>query len=352
MNRTFDHDPKKWMGAVQNLPDGYSMRPVQMDDLDAVIDMLNAGSKRLFGMERFKSGDFKCEWSTPHFDLERDTRVVVAPDGRLSGYYDVFDLNEPHVRIYCWGQVHPEDAGKGIGWALLDWAEQRGRLAIPQAPEGARVALVTNTPAINRAAEELFLEAGYRQVRHFLRMVIDLNGQPLEPSWPEGIAVRGFVIGEDDHRLIQAFRDSFSDHYGFVEKPFEDELAEFRNYYQTKEDFDPSLYFLAMDGDEVAGISLCQPTTDDDPEMGWVHELGVRRPWRRQGLGLALLQHSFREFHRRGSLRVGLGVDAQSLTGATRLYTKAGMHPDPRWQFNAFEKELRPGRELSTQSVG
>ena len=84
-------------------------------------------------------------------------------------------------------------------------------------------------------------------------------------------------------------------------------------------------------------------------DMGWVSTLGVRRPWRRKGLGLALLQHSFGEFHRRGKCRVGLGVDADSLTGATRLYEKAGM--EVHRQYASYEKELRAGVDLSTQSM-
>jgi ribosomal protein S18 acetylase RimI-like enzyme len=81
--------------------------------------------------------------------------------------------------------------------------------------------------------------------------------------------------------------------------------------------------------------------------MGWVATLGVRRPWRKRGLGLALLEHSFVELQRRGSRRVGLGVDAQNITGATRLYEKAGMQPDLAWTNLAYEKELRSGVELS-----
>lgn len=120
---------------------------------------------------------------------------------------------------------------------------------------------------------------------------------------------------------------------------------------ETDRRFDPTLWFLAMAGEEVAGISLCYDHAFDDHEMGWVGSLGVRRPWRGQGLGLALLQHSFQEFHRRGKARGGLSVDAESLTGATRLYLKAGMHSDPQRQFNLFEKELRPGFDMSTQVV-
>lgn len=337
--------------TIQSLPDGYMMRPARMDDLDAIVVMLNTCSKHLFGVEKFTAGDFKSDWSTPRFDLDRDTRVVIAPDGMIAGYYDLFDQDEPYVRAFCWGQVHPLHTGKGISWALLNWAEQRARQTITKAPDEARVVLIAHTPTINRSAEELFRAADFSLVRYYLRMVIDLNGQPPEPAWPEGITLRGFVLGEDDSILIHALRESFSDHWGYLENPFDDALEDFRTFWRTNEKFDSSLYFLAMDGDEVAGISMCYPFADDDPEMGWVGSLGVCRPWRRIGLGLALLQHSFLEFHRRGKRKVGLGVDAQSLTGATRLYTKAGMRPDPLWQTSVFEKELRAGRELRTQSV-
>jgi len=118
----------------------------------------------------------------------------------------------------------------------------------------------------------------------------------------------------------------------------------------TKYDgFDPTLWFLAMDGDEIAGISLCRPYAYDDPDMGFVNVLAVRRPWRKRGLGLALLRHSFNEFYRRGKRKVGLGVDAENLTGALRLYEKAGMHVHR--QYNLYEKELRPGKEISVQSL-
>ena len=83
--------------------------------------------------------------------------------------------------------------------------------------------------------------------------------------------------------------------------------------------------------------------------MGWVSSFGVRRPWRKKGLGLALLQHSFGEFFKRGKKKVGLTVDAGSLTGALDLYKKAGMSVFS--QFDKNEKELRAGEEISLQKL-
>ena len=98
---------------------------------------------------------------------------------------------------------------------------------------------------------------------------------------------------------------------------------------------DPALTFLALDGDEIAGVAVNRYR-----DIAWVGQLAVRRPWRKRGLGLALLLHSFNEFYERGDRTVGLSVDSESWTGATRLYEKAGMHVTRR--FDMYEKVIRP----------
>lgn len=62
-----------------------------------------------------------------------------------------------------------------------------------------------------------------------------------------------------------------------------------------------------------------------------------------------MLQLAFGGFLRRGKARVTLDVDAESLTGATRLYERAGMHI--LWQKTAFELVLREGMDLSTPTL-
>ena len=65
----------------------------------------------------------------------------------------------------------------------------------------------------------------------------------------------------------------------------------------------------------------------------------ARRQWRKQGLGSALLTHSFALFQERGYIRAGLGVDASSLTNAVALYERAGMHVHSRYLL--YRKMLR-----------
>jgi mycothiol synthase len=333
------------------LPQGFYSRPATMDDLEPTVNMLNTWSKKMLGVESFELTDFGSEWTTPGFELERDTRLVLAPNGEIVGYNEVWDIDDPHVQVYTWARVHPEYSGRGIGSYLMAWAEERGRTALLKAPPQARVILRGHCLSLDQAAAELFSASGFKLNRHSLRMVIELNGTPPEPVWPEGVSVRTLVVGQDEPAALRAVRASFQDHWGYVEHPFEEELDRWKHRMETDEIFDPSLWFLAIAGDRVVGTALNYPYVDDDHDMGWVGTLGVVREWRRKGLGLALLHYSFQEFHRRGKRKVGLGVDAQNLTGATRLYLKAGMHPDPNREWSMFEKELRPGRELRTQSV-
>ncbi len=327
---------------------GLKMRPAEMQDLEAAIALFNTCSLEQIGKEQFVVEDIRGEWESPSFDLEQDVRVVLAPEGELVGYVEVWET-EPHVRLYSWGRVHPEYRGRGIGTALLQWSEGRARQAIPKAPAGTRVSLLQQALATDEAAQELFRSQGFALVRYFFRMLIEMEEAPPEPLWPAGIEIRIFEQEKDLEALILADQDAFRDHWGFVERSLEEDLKRWEHWIASDPDFDPTLWYLAMDGEEIAGLCLAKGRMTEDPNLGWVNVLGVRRPWRRRGLGLAMLHHCFGELYRRGNDKVALGVDAGSLTGATRLYEKAGMHVQRRHV--SYEKVLRAGKDLSTQTL-
>jgi ribosomal protein S18 acetylase RimI-like enzyme len=91
--------------------------------------------------------------------------------------------------------------------------------------------------------------------------------------------------------------------------------------------FDPTLWFLALDGATIAGFSICREREEDAENVGWVSLLGVRPRWRGRGLGEALLSHSLALLRARGLGRAALNVDVDNTTGALRLYEKVGMNP-------------------------
>lgn len=334
---------------VTQTKETFVIRPARMEDLENTVELMNICSMASVGQAEHILAEVRAEWTSPGFDLEHATRLALTSDGKTVGYAEVWDVSPIPVRVWVWGRVHPEYEGQGVGTQLMDWAEARAHEAIERVPADAQVVMECGTINTNMPAHQLLQDRGMALTRHFYTMRIDMDSPPPSPQWPEGITVRTLVRGENDKAAIIAVDDAFKDHWGFVEQPVEAIIERWQHFMDHDENFDPDLWFLAMDGDEIAGVSFCWPNAHNDPNTGYIGTLGVRRPWRKQGLGLALVQHSFGAFWERGSHSVELGVDASSLTGATRLYERAGMHV--HHQFDNYRKVLRPGNDLTTHSL-
>jgi mycothiol synthase len=296
------------------LPERFELRPPRADEADAIAGVLNAHSRALYGTADVTLDEVQSWLENPSFDVDRDMRIAVLPGGALAGYADVGDQADEHTRFWIDLRLHPTHGDEAVAGALLAAMEGRAReLAGPDAVVRGIAASVDET-------ERALYEAnGYRVIRHAFRMEIALDKPPAPPEWPDGFDLRTFRPG-DDEAVYEAHQDSFADHWGFMRDPYE----EWRHW-MLREPFDPSLWFLAEADGELAGVCLCRPSGEGDPAFGWVSVLGVRPRWRRRGLALALLRHTFAEYHGRGHSRVGLGVDAENVSGAVRLYERAGM---------------------------
>jgi mycothiol synthase len=320
------------------LASGYTIRHPALADLDAVYAAIVASEIAEFGESQgYVIDELEGDWKL--LDLGRDAWVAIAPDGALVGYGYVQDRR--HVRLDIEVYVHPEHTGRRIGTTLVRRAEARAREHVPLAPPGTRVVLNNWINALNAEARSLLEREGYAPVRYFFRMETEFSEEPAASSWPAGIAVRRGGVDEDLRSFYETSEEAMADHWGHVPRSFE-EWSERR----TRSNFDPSLWFLALDGEEPAGAVMCSVSDG----IGWIDALMVRRPWRRRGLGFALLTHAFRELYGHGMRRMALGVDADNPTGATRLYERAGMHIGQ--QYATYSKELRAGIELHDGEEG
>ncbi|MCP4645661.1 MAG: hypothetical protein GY851_34770, partial [bacterium] len=212
--------------------------------MQAVVALLNACSMKYTGKLDMDEGELRTEWKMPTFDLETDTWAVFAPQDKLVGHVNVVD-QAPHVRFWANVDVHPDYEGRLIGDYLRRWADERARQSVAKAPEGARVVSRCGVDGTNTAAQALLSQQSYQIVRHFFRMVIDLDAPPPEPVLPEGIVIRPFVRERETRALVMADRESFQDHWGYVESPIEEELVEWETW-MTDPAFDESLWFVAM----------------------------------------------------------------------------------------------------------
>lgn len=275
------------------------------------------------------------EWHSKNFNPETNSYVVETNDGQLIGYGEFYNIKD-HCHLGADIYVHPRFKGYGLIDVFLKSIEERSYAEMKLAAPDLRIFIRSTMDGKDEEAKKAHESAGYIPVRFNWRMEIKLEEAPPVPVWPDGIELHPFDRETHARLVWEADNEAFRDHWGSHDLTFE----EWSHRRFGKPDFDPSLWTIAWDGDQVAGYSLNRFRMG----IGWVGTLGVRRPWRKKGLGLALLQHSFGEFYKRGMKTIGLGVDASNPTGATRLYQGAGMYVAS--EFITYDKELRGGRDL------
>src|SRR5215217_631863 len=281
------------------LPHGW--RPITSDDAPAVAALIDedevfAGFRSRLGAEDVDDWSSRTNLETDSWLREDGGQLVAAGGGQLhAGTY------------FARGCVRPGAKGRGLGTRLLDLSEARAREH--GVPTMHQVALGPDA-----AARRLLEARGYREARRHYEMTIELDREPASPELPDGL-------------VLDTFRDRDArDWYAAANEIFEDEwafdLGTFDAWWRLRAEDDHSLCFLVRHDDQIAALVQAQEGRRGGGFIDW---LGVRRPWRRLGLGRALLLHAFRELRARGATRVGLGVDTQNPSGATWLYESVGM---------------------------
>jgi ribosomal protein S18 acetylase RimI-like enzyme len=163
---------------------------------------------------------------------------------------------------------------------------------------------------------------GYEPIRHFFEMLKRDVDSTAEDALPAGLELRPVIDG-DMRRIFDAEAEAFRDHWGHRE--WSDEIfAEL----VSDPDLDTSLWRVAWDGDEVAGVVTTFVFAEENATLGlsraWLAHVSVRRPWRRRGLASALILSACVGLRERGIAEAALGVDSANLTGALGLYENLG----------------------------
>jgi mycothiol synthase len=308
-----------------------------MDDVPAVTKLLNDAEIADWGAPDYTEDELRDDWEQYGGDPGKAITLVVAPDGNFAGYISFIDNGDGAFEAD--GYAHPAHVGKGIGTWLIQESERRAYDILAGMPSAQRATIRSFTAGSNPRAVDLLAHEGYDAIRHFWRMRINFDGPPAKPVWPEGLRVADARPGIDERAIYDASEEAFTDHFQFGPRP------DFETWERQRKrhGFDPSLWTVVWDGDQIAAVGLARMTAEG---TGWISILGVRRPWRGKGLGRAILLHLFNQFHERGIPSVALGVDAANPTGATRLYESAGMRVIRNYVL--FEKVLREGKQHSS----
>jgi mycothiol synthase len=314
------------------------IRPPTINDKEAINGIMRIYDLAQYGEEDFTLEDLRTIWSAPGINLTDDMFLVFDQAEQLIGC--LFLEQHKYAKFFVTIRILPGHNNSVINDYLLSIAEVWARKRMSRAEPGMRITLNGWLPSTDGGSRQCYERANFQEVRRRWRMEIELTESPATPKWPEDIELRTYVPGRDDYSVFETIDKAFLDYWGHIPHEFD----AWKHWTIDRPEFDPSLWFIAYEGDQPVGCSICV-----DGAVGWIDTLAVLRPWRRKGLGLALLLHSLGQFYRRDHHRVGLGVDSQSLTNATRLYQQVGMHIVRESIF--YEKELLAGVELSVRSL-
>lgn len=280
-----------------------NVRAFTDEDAPVVAELLAADEERFYPGRpgRLTGSDILMfhQWAKEAWVWEDDGRLAASATFAVHG-------DAANVR----GVVG--ERGRGLGTAILERGEEFAR------GEGKKK-IITGAAEPNGEARALFESRGYREVRRFYEMAIELTEEPPEPVVPEGLVVD--ELGDDEYRaFFDALNEAFAEHWEWHPQPYDEWLG--RRQGQHRDEQGPT-WFVVRDGEEIAAV------TRNDAQVaggGYVGAIGVRPAWRGKGLAKALLHRTFAEFWRRGTTRVTLDVDTENATGAVAVYERVGMH--------------------------
>jgi mycothiol synthase len=307
---------------------GATIRVFRPSDVEAVVKLQNTCSEADDLRFRHTVQSFELETADPAIQLERHS-FVADVDGRIVGYVRLY--REKGTRLVASLSVEPAWRGQGIERALLEWLRLA---ALPFAEPALDVPVRRSQTTYADALQEL----GFRPVRSWWLMRIDLSRELPLPPFPPDIDLRPFVAGQDEVMLTALVNDVFSDHWGEGMHT----VDEIRHDVALPHFAADLLLFAEKDGQPIGYVwSWVDPRrmAMAGDARAYIGDLGVRKAYRGQGLGRALLLRTLHDLQRRGMLAAELGVDGPNAS-AKHLYESVGFreHQELCW----YRKDLHP----------
>ena len=243
------------------------------------------------------------------------------------------------------GYVHPAWRRRGIGAALLAHGESHAHTVASASVAGTPGVWQTMANSLEPGAHALYRRSGYSAFRYAFTMVRDLAEPVPAMELPSGLEVRP-ARPEHFRAIWEAEREAFQDHWGYVPWP-EENYQRFLGFPH----YDPALWRVAWDGEQVAGMVLSYVNAEENAAFGrsrgYTEDIAVRLPWRCKGVASALLADSLRALQALGLQEAALGVDAENSNRALSLYENLGFRTIVEW---TFYRRPWPGSE-STSAI-
>lgn len=288
-------------------------RPAEPSDLGAVFDLLVEYEQAMAGWVETSFEDLSALTRIRGFEFPKNLFVVWDEDG-MAGFAMLWNGDPDNAPSDSFMVVRPRRDGHQIRPYLLDRLQDRHRDICSGRPKSSPL-LWVHTEASDAESIRFLESEGYTAIRRHYTMEISL-GALSRPADPDGFEIR--AIAEDGlptfHELLE---ETFAEHWGNTPETFEEFYATSYERPDTRLD----MWLVAWDDGNPAAVMLGRIKDG----VGWVDALGVLKPYRKRGLGEALLRRALWMFQEEGVERALLGVDASNATGAVALYERAGM---------------------------
>ena len=264
----------------------------------------------------------------PHFDRLEDVRLAYVDDQPVGwGRIWHHPSGERLERAYLFGTVDPGRRGEGIGRVIFAWQLDRARKVLGSYDHDLPRFVMTSAWDWLTDAQRLYERFGFQAVRWFDELLRPLD-PPLLMSEVDGVDIELWRPDRSDEvRLLH--NRAFADHWG---SGAVDPAAWAKRLtgYGTRLD----LSVIALVGNEVVGYSANEVYPEDEGLLGrrdgWIGTLAVDRDQRGKGIASALIAASLDLFRGAGLTHASIGVDADSPTGAHRLYHRLGFELEKR----------------------
>jgi mycothiol synthase len=258
----------------------------------------------------------------PHTDL------FVMPATDRPGIWGVRDVrvtargDEEVLILESWGAVHPQ-ASLDTATALMQSAMARSTHLLRERDRRHGI-VQARCGADDTSSRALFEASGFAYARDLVSMLRRSLEGIEEPCFPPDVALRTYQVGEDDDAWVHAFNEAFAGHWG----GFMGMSPALWTHYLGEPTFKPEISLVAWNGPELVGFCHCRIDEEINALTGWrvgmIRYVGVVPTWRRRGLGAALTVAGVQALRDAGMEAVALGVDAENVTGARRLYERFG----------------------------
>jgi ribosomal protein S18 acetylase RimI-like enzyme len=266
----------------------------------------------------------------PHFDHKKDILLINVDGQNIANGHCYWDKElDGNYRYSFWMNLRPEWRGQGIERILAKFLFDRLDEMSSQHPDDTQKFYQIYTAQTRQWQIDMLEGFSFKPIRYMFRMSRPCS-KPIEPlPLPEGLEIRQ-PTPEQYRQVWEADVEAFRDHWGMSEPNEERYQA-----WQKESYFQPEMWKVAWDGNEIAGMVLNfidhAENEAYDRKRGYTEDISTRRPWRKQGIATALLTQSIKMFQEMGMEDTALGVDAENPTGALRLYERVGYEEYRRW---------------------